>query len=454
MLNIAVDGYAGSGKSTLVKLLAKKLENRFRVLDTGAIFRGLAYAFKNSGLGEPTKDNIKAFLKKTSFKVEFIDEVQHIFVNGEDVTNYIRTEEIGGLASKLSVFPEVRARYLVIAQSFARENNCIIEGRDIGTVVMPQADVKIFLTAKEEIRAKRRFEEMKQTNPKIKMDDVLRDLRDRDYRDTHKGDASLRATEESVVVDNSDMTLEETADFCREIVNKHIGKKKVTNITIDGYVCSGKSTIARTLAKRLGFSVFDTGAVYRGVACAFDYMKLDEKKICEKYIEKFSEQINIQVEFIDDVEHVFVNGIDYTSGLRTERISKLSSEIAPFSCIRSKVLKLQRDYARTHDIVMEGRDIGSFVLPYADLKFFTTADESVRAKRRYEQQKAMGNDVDFAQVLKELQKRDYSDTHRDHGELKTVKDSIIVDTTNQNLEQSVEFCLNKIKEKRPDIKIY
>ncbi len=454
MINIAIDGYAGSGKSTLVKLLEKKLDNRVKVLDTGAIFRSFAYAYEKSELGELNEENVKQFLKGISLKVEFIDNEQHVFVNGKDVTAFIRTESISSLASKISVFPEVRARYLVIAQTFARENACIMEGRDIGTVIMPKADVKIFLTAKEELRAKRRYEEMKLKNPKIRFAQVLKDLQERDYRDTHKGEASLKISENSIVVDNSEMTLEETADFCLDIIEKHLGMKRVVNITIDGHVCSGKSTIARALAKRLKFNVFDTGAVYRAIACVFDYMKLDEEKISQEYIENFARQINIKVEFIDDVQHVFVNGIDYTGQLRTERISALSAKVSPFGCIREKVLKLQRDYARTHNLVMEGRDIGSHVLPHADFKFFTTADEMVRAKRRFEQQKARGDEVNFAEVLKELRQRDYSDTHRDHGELKVVEDSIIVDTTNQNLEESVEFCLNKIREKRPDIKIY
>ncbi len=454
MINIAVDGYAGSGKSTLVKLLEKKLDGQVKVLDTGAIFRGFAYAYDKAKYGELSETKIKDFLKKTSLKVEFVDGNQRVIVNGEDVTDFIRTETISVLSSKISNYPEVRARYLVIAQTFASENGCIMEGRDIGTVVMPRADVKFFLTANEETRAKRRFADAKIKNPEVTYENVLKDMQERDFNDSNKGEASLRATEESIIVDNSDMTLEETAEYCMDIINKHIKNKKVVNITIDGYVCSGKSTIARALAKRLKFNVFDTGAVYRGIACAFDYMKLDENKIDEDYIERFAKQINVKVEFIGDLEHVFVNGIDWTGHLRTEHISSLVAKVSPFVCIRKKVLKLQRDYARTHNLVMEGRDIGSYVLPHADFKFFTTADEMVRAKRRFEQQKAMGNDVDFAKVLKELQQRDYSDTHRDHGELKMVKDSIIVDTTNQNCDQSVEFCIEKIREKRPDIMVY
>ena len=445
MINIAVDGFAGSGKSGLVKLIAKKLGNDFKVLDTGAIFRGFAYAFSKTKFKEINEASIKKFLSTTSLSVEFVDGVQHIFVNGQDVTGFIRTPEISALAAKVSVFEDVRAKYLVIAQSFARENNCIMEGRDIGTIVMPNADIKFFLTADEKVRAKRRFEELKKKGENITLEKVAEDLHKRDELDLNKGKYSLKITPESIVVDDTDMTLEETADYCVKIINEKFGNNNYMNITIDGYVCSGKSTLAKVLAKALGFSVFDTGAVYRGVACAFDYMHLDENKISEKYIKNFAEQISIDVEFIEDVEHVFVNGIDYTNGLRTERISELSAKISPFPCIREKVLKLQRQYAAEHNIVMEGRDIGSFVLPNAQYKFFCTANEDVRAKRRFEQQKAVGNDVKFADVLKELRERDYADVHREHGALQKCKDSIVIDTTNQSLEESVAFCLSKIK---------
>lgn len=451
MFNIAVDGFAGSGKSSTVKFLAKKLGSDFKVLDTGAIFRGIAYAYSKKYNADPTQENVEEFLNGLSISVEFEKDNQHIFVGGKDVTEFIRTPEISSLASKISVFPEIRAKYLIIAQSFAKSNNCVIEGRDIGTIVMPNADVKIFLAADPKVRAKRRYKELKDKDKDITLEKVLEDMKIRDERDQNKGEFSLKPTKESIVVDNSDMTLNETVDYIYNIVVEKMGKKKYVNIAIDGYVCSGKSTIARALAKEIGFSVFDTGAVYRGVACAFDYMKLDQEKISEKYIEKFSKQINISIDFIDGLEHVFVNGIDYTSGLRTEHISALSAKISPFTCIRAKVLKLQRDYAATHNLVMEGRDIGSFVLQDADFKFFCTADENVRAKRRYEQQKAVGNEAVFSQVLKELKERDYADTHREHGALTQVEDSIIVDTTNQSLEESVEFCLKHIRKKYPNL---
>ena len=137
--------------------------------------------------------------------------------------------------------------------------------------------------------------------------------------------------------------------------------------------------------------------------------------------------------------------------MRTERTSALTAKISPFVCIRQKVLNLQRKFAENNNLVMEGRDIGSFVLPNADFKFFCTADELVRAKRRYEQQRELGNDVKFEDVLQELRARDYADTHREHGAIKIMPDSIVVDTTNQSLEQSVEFCLNEIKKVYPNL---
>ncbi len=448
MINIAIDGFTGSGKSTLTRMVAKRLGDDFRVLDTGAIFRGFGYAYDQSEFsksGEMTEEKVSNFLKNVTLEVKFLGDGQHVFVNGKDVTGHLREEKIGQLASKISTFKPVRARYLETAQNFAKNNNCVMEGRDIATVVMPFAQVKIFLTADEKVRAKRRFDELCTKGVETTFDEVLKDLKERDKRDTERKEAPLKVTNESIVVDNSNITLEETADYCCEIIKKIIGDGEKTNIAIDGYVCSGKSTIARALAKRLGFKVFDTGAIYRGIACAFNYMKLDESKISQDYIEKFAKQINVSIDFQENVQHVFVNGIDYTAFLRNEDISLLTPKISPFTCIREKVLFLQRDFAKKNNLVMEGRDIGSYVLPNANFKFFCTADEKVRAQRRYEQQKAMGEDVSFDEILKDLRERDYKDTHRDHGAIVQTKDSIVVDTTNQNLEQSVEFCVEQMR---------
>ena len=138
----------------MAKELAKRLN--FRMLDTGAIFRGLGYVYNKSNLGEMTEKSIHNFLRTTKVEVKFVGDVQNVIVNGENVTAFLRNEEVGQLASKISVFPEVRNMYLAVAKKFATDNDCVMEGRDIATHVMPNANVKIFLTAEEKVRAKRR----------------------------------------------------------------------------------------------------------------------------------------------------------------------------------------------------------------------------------------------------------------------------------------------------------
>ena len=182
MKAVAIDGFTGSGKSTLAKILAEKLN--FKILDTGAIFRAMAYGFMNSKYGELTEKNAEKFIKKAKIEVNFQQDGQHTFVNGKDATPFIRSEEVSQNASKISVFPKVREKYLEIAKKFASEYDCVMEGRDIGTVVIPNADVKIFLTADEKVRAKRRFADVKIKDKSAKLSDVLADLQQRDLRDT------------------------------------------------------------------------------------------------------------------------------------------------------------------------------------------------------------------------------------------------------------------------------
>ena len=226
------------------------------------------------------------------------------------------------------------------------------------------------------------------------------------------------------------------------------------NIAIDGYAGSGKTTLVKALAKRLGndFKVLDTGAIFRAFAYAYDvsgYGKMNPKKI-----KKFLEEVYVNVKFVGDQQHVFVGDKDVSDLIRSEKISQMSSQISVFEEVRSRYLQIAQTFAKKYNCIMEGRDIGTIVMPNADIKIFLTADENVRAKRRFEQQKAMGNEVKFADILKELKERDYKDIHRDHGAVKIMPDSIVVDTTNQSLEQSVQFCLDKIKEKYPNIKIF
>lgn len=221
MINIAIDGFMGSGKSTLAKGLSKKLN--YKVLDTGAIFRAIACAYSKIGQEEVDDDLLKSVINKIDVKVVFIGEEQHVIVNNEDYTNELRSEKISNLSSKISAKPYVREKYLTIAREFARNNDCIMEGRDIGTVVMPNADVKFFLTAGESQRAKRRFDELINKGMSVDFDNVLKDLKERDYRDSHRDIAPLKPAEDAITVDNANMSLEETIDYCYDIIKRKVG---------------------------------------------------------------------------------------------------------------------------------------------------------------------------------------------------------------------------------------
>lgn len=216
------------------------------------------------------------------------------------------------------------------------------------------------------------------------------------------------------------------------------------NITIDGHVGSGKSTLAKGIAKVLNFKTFDTGAVYRSLACAFreKYAEVNEENINE-----FIKDIKVQIKFENDLQHVIVDGEDFTPYIRTEEISMLSSVISPYQVLRDKVTTLQRDFAKAYNCVMEGRDIGTIVLPNADVKFFITADEKVRAKRRFEQIKDKKDSPSFEEILKDLRERDYKDEHRAVAPLKPADDAVIIDTSDMSLEETIDRCVNIIKER-------
>lgn len=221
------------------------------------------------------------------------------------------------------------------------------------------------------------------------------------------------------------------------------------NIAIDGHVGSGKSTLSKGLAKRLNLRVLDTGAIYRGIACRFKAEGL-ENHIDEGTINKFVEKLKVQVEFDGDLQRVIVDGVDYTPWLRKEETSVLTSKISPFPKIREKVLDIQRDFAKKYDCVIEGRDIGTVVLPNADVKFFITASEKVRAQRRYDQIKNLPDSPSYDEILKDLRMRDYQDEHRKIAPLKPAKDSIIMDTSEMTLEQTIEKCVQIIQETRKE----
>lgn len=217
------------------------------------------------------------------------------------------------------------------------------------------------------------------------------------------------------------------------------------NIAIDGVGGSGKSTLSKGLAKRIGFNVLDTGALYRGIACAYRAGGYGE--VCEDKLARLIDGIKMEIYFEGDLQHVIVNGVDYTDELRSEEISNLTSRLSGFQMVRNVVLSLQRKFAKENNCVVEGRDVGSEVLPNADVKFFITASAKVRAQRRYAQVKDKPNAPSFEEVLNDLNRRDYSDTHREHGAIVQTEDAILIDTTNLTLEESISKCENIIKEK-------
>lgn len=216
------------------------------------------------------------------------------------------------------------------------------------------------------------------------------------------------------------------------------------NIAIDGYVGSGKSTLAHELAKKMNLKVLNTGAIYRSITCF--YQEKFGNLVSSDLVEELVKNLEVEIEFKGDSQIVFVNGKDYTNKIRQEEISILTSLLAPYLSVREKVLSVQRKFAKDYNCVIEGRDIGTVVLPKANFKFFVTASEQTRAQRRYSQIKDKQK-VTFDQILQDLQQRDYNDTHRKVAPLVPAKDAIILDTTDLTLGQTVEKCLEIIKGK-------
>ena len=204
MICIAIDGPAGSGKSSVSKLVAKNLG--FTSIDTGALYRAVAYYFKSNKISE---ENIKNALKSIDLKAKNIDGKFNVFLSGKNVTDKIRDEEISKMTSKISKRPEVRDFLLEFQRNLAKSENCVMDGRDIGTVVMPNAEIKIFLTASHENRAMRRFNQLGRVVP---FENILEDLKKRDYQDTHREIAPLKMASDAILIDNSDISLEQTVE--------------------------------------------------------------------------------------------------------------------------------------------------------------------------------------------------------------------------------------------------
>ena len=219
-VSVAIDGPVGAGKSTIARAAAAELG--YVYVDTGAMYRsvGLYCRRKNTDMGSPV--DIAAQLGEISLGIRIIDGVQHIFLNGEDVSEEIRLPEISMAASAVSAVPEVRDALLGMQREFAEKNNVIMDGRDIGTVVLPNARVKIFLTASPEIRAKRRFDELKAKGREVTFEEVLDDLNKRDYNDSHRAAAPLRAAEDAVVADTSGLDFEQSVKLVCGLIKERL----------------------------------------------------------------------------------------------------------------------------------------------------------------------------------------------------------------------------------------
>lgn len=217
----------------------------------------------------------------------------------------------------------------------------------------------------------------------------------------------------------------------------------MTAVAIDGPAGAGKSTIAKIAAKEMNFIYVDTGALYRAIALSIIRKKLDLSDT--DAIVELLKNLDISIKFINGEQRVFIKDEDVSECIRTEEISSNASKVAVMPFVREYLLELQRDFARENNVIMDGRDIGTVVLPNADLKIFLTASAEVRAKRRVEQLAEKGQFEDYNAVLENIKQRDYNDSNRKTAPLIPAKDAVIIDTSNDTLEQSVNRLLNLIR---------
>lgn len=219
-INIAIDGPAGAGKSTVAKGVAAKLN--YIYVDTGALYRALALFAHEMNVSSKDEEGVTKILPKASVELKFIDGAQRVFLNGKDVSEKIRTPEISMGASDISALPPVREFLFGLQRKIARENNVIMDGRDIGTVVLPDADVKIFLTASPEERAERRYKELIEKGEKVEYQRVLDEVNQRDYNDMNRKVSPLKQADDAVLFDTTGMTLEQSVEAVLDILHKKL----------------------------------------------------------------------------------------------------------------------------------------------------------------------------------------------------------------------------------------
>lgn len=218
MKNIAIDGPAGAGKSTIAKKLARDLG--YIYVDTGAMYRAMAYYFLKNNIASDDEEAIAAACPDVDVTIRYENGEQQVLLNGENVNGVIRNEEVGNMASATSVYPVVRTKLVELQRQLAAKENVIMDGRDIGTVVLPNADVKIYLTASSGVRAQRRYEELKAKGQEASLDEIEQDIIDRDYRDMHRETSPLKQAEDAVLLDSSELDIDGVVSAMKKIIEE------------------------------------------------------------------------------------------------------------------------------------------------------------------------------------------------------------------------------------------
>ena len=220
MINIAIDGPAGAGKSTIAKRLAKELG--YIYVDTGAMYRAMAYYFLKNHISAEDENRIAAACEHVDITIRYQDGEQQVILNGENVNGVIRNEEVGNMASSTSVYPVVRKKLVELQQQLAVKENVIMDGRDIGTVVLPNADVKIYLTASSKVRAKRRYEELTSKGEVCDLEQIEQDIIARDYRDMNRETSPLKQADDAVLLDSSNLDIDGVVKKMKEIIKSRV----------------------------------------------------------------------------------------------------------------------------------------------------------------------------------------------------------------------------------------